>query len=190
MSVNLDIGDDYRSFNASLGIDTREWERSEDWQVLSPTRAQHFGTDDLNRLMQSQYKGGLIARAKSPNSKSPRPFGDQEIVWTDKVIQVVNRSKAGWPRETGLDYVANGEIGIVRGTTKRDSSEYADVVFSTQADVSYRYFGPQVGEELELAYALTVHKAQGSDFRVVFLIIPQNASTLSRELIYTGLTRF
>ena len=43
---------------------------------------------------------------------------------------------------------------------------------------------------LDLAYALTVHKAQGSDFDVVFLIIPQEATTLSRELIYTGLTRF
>jgi hypothetical protein len=43
---------------------------------------------------------------------------------------------------------------------------------------------------MELAYALTVHKAQGSDFDFVFLIIPQEAQTLSRELIYTGLTRF
>ena len=190
MSANLNISDDYGSFNASLGIDTKEWSRSEDWQVLSPTRAQHFGTEDLNRLMQSEYKGGLIARAKYPNSRSPRPFGDQEIVWTDKVIQVVNRSKKAWPRNIGLDYVANGEIGIVRGTTKGSTSDFADVVFSTQTDVSYRYFGQQVGEELELAYALTVHKAQGSDFRIVFLIIPQSASTLSRELIYTGLTRF
>ena len=63
-------------------------------------------------------------------------------------------------------------------------------MFSTQPDVSYRYFGKQVDDNLELAYALTVHKAQGSDFDVVFLIVPQAASTLSRELIYTGLTRF
>jgi len=59
-----------------------------------------------------------------------------------------------------------------------------------QVDASYRYYRGQVDEYLELAYALTVHKAQGSDFEVVFLIIPQKASTLSRELIYTGLTRF
>ena len=44
--------------------------------------------------------------------------------------------------------------------------------------------------ELELAYALTVHKSQGSDFDIVFLVLPKNASTLSRELLYTGLTRF
>ena len=190
MEANLGIRDGYRNFNASLGIDTEDWKRSEDWQILSPTRAQHFGTDDLNRLIQNEYKGGLIARARNPFSRSPRPFGEQEIVWTDKVIQVVNQSKSGWPRSTGLDYVANGEIGIVRSTNKGSSSDYADVVFSTQTAVSYRYFGQQVSDDLDLAYALTVHKAQGSDFKVVFLIIPQNASTLSRELIYTGLTRF
>jgi hypothetical protein len=182
--------DDYQSFNRSLGIDTRDWVRSEAWQILSPTRAQHFGTDDLNRLIQLEYKGGLIVNAKNPWSKVPRPFGEQEIVYTDKVIQVINRSINGWPRDTGLDYVANGEIGIVRSTTKGNRGDYLDAVFSTQPDVSYRYFRKQVEENLELAYALTVHKAQGSDFEVVFLIIPQKASTLSRELIYTGLTRF
>ena len=78
----------------------------------------------------------------------------------------------------------------MRSTKKGTRSSYLDVVFSTQTDVSYRYFGNQVDDNLDLAYALTVHKAQGSDFEVVFLIIPQKASTLSRELIYTGLTRF
>ena len=191
MAANLMVrDDDYKTFNRSLGIDTKDWVRSEAWQILSPTRAQHFGTDDLNRLIQKQYKDGLIAQARSPRSKFPRPFGEQQIVWTDKVIQVINRSINGWPRDTGLDYVANGEIGIVRSATKGARASYLDVVFSTQSDVSYRYFGNQVDDNLELAYALTVHKAQGSDFEVVFLIIPQNASTLSRELIYTGLTRF
>ena len=191
VAANLEIRNgDYESFNRSLGVDTKDWVRSEAWQILSPTRAQHFGTDDLNRLIQQEYKGGLIAQAKKPYSRFPRPFGDQEIVWTDKVIQVINQSIKGWPRDTGLDYVANGEIGIVRSTNKGTRSPYLDVVFSTQPDVSYRYFGKRVDDNLELAYALTVHKAQGSDFDFVFLIVPQNASTLSRELIYTGLTRF
>jgi exodeoxyribonuclease V alpha subunit len=73
---------------------------------------------------------------------------------------------------------------------RKEASDCLNVVFSTQPDVSYRYYRPEINETLELAYALTVHKAQGSDFDVVFLIIPQNASTLSRELVYTGLTRF
>lgn len=184
MAANLGIGNgDYGSFNRSLGIDTEDWVRSEAWQILSPTRAQHFGTEDLNRQIQMEYKGGLVARAKRRQS---RPFGDQEIVWTDKVIQTLNRSMGAWPRRSGLDYVANGEIGIVA----RTSRGHLDVAFSTQPEVTYRYYRSQVDENIQLAYALTVHKAQGSDFDTVFLIVPQTASTLSRELIYTGLTRF
>lgn len=179
---------DYKSFNQSLGISTREWDCSETWQILSPTRAQHFGTTDLNRLIQGKFKGGLIHNAKSSSGRFPRPFGEQEIVWSDKVIQINNKSKSGWPRETGLDYVANGEIGIVKNTEKN----CFDVVFSTQTspEVSYRYYRQQVNDELELAYAITVHRAQGSDFDTVFLIVPQHTSSQSRELIYTGLTRF
>jgi len=177
----------YKAFNRSLGIADKEWEKAERWQILSPTRGQPFGTSELNRIIQQKYKGGLIATAQR---KKPRPFGEQEIVWTDKVIQVFNRSMDAWPRQMGLDYVANGEIGIVVGTTAGEKGDWLDVAFSTQTEVTYRYFRNQVDENLELAYALTVHKAQGSDFDIVFLILPQSASTLSRELVYTGLTRY
>lgn len=179
---------DWAACNKSLGITDKDWTRSEAWQILSPTRGQHFGTDDINRLIQTEYRGGMLNKART--QRKPKPFGDYEIVYTDKVIQIVNRGAEAWPRNTGFDYVANGEIGIVTSTSKTDRSAYLDAVFSTQPEVSYRYFANQVNENLELAYALTVHKAQGSDFDVVFLIIPQAASTLSRELIYTGLTRF
>lgn len=190
MSSLLSINDDFESFNASLGITTQDWKRSEDWQILSPTRVQHFGSTDLNRLIQSEYRQGLIARSKDPKTNSPRPFGEEEIVWTDKVIQTVNQSRNGWPRDSALNYVANGEIGVIQYTKKRNNGDFARIVFSTQPDVSYSYFRGEVENELELAYAVTVHRAQGSDFGVVFLIIPQNAPSLSRELIYTALTRF
>ncbi len=194
MASLLGIRDgNYESFNRSLGIDREDWVQSEAWQILSPTRAQPFGTDDLNRLIQLEFKGGLLRKWQGRWSKMPRPFGEYEIVWTDKVIQIRNRSKKGWayPRGKGLDYVANGEIGIASEAYKRkNGSDVLSVSFSTQPEVSYQYYRNQVDEYLELAYALTVHKAQGSDFDVVFLIVPQKASTLSRELIYTGLTRF
>jgi exodeoxyribonuclease V alpha subunit len=193
----LGIGDDgdYATFNKSLGITDKpwqqpDWKRAERWQILSPLRIHPFGTDELNRAIQFSYKGGLIGKSQQRWSKSPRPFGDQEIVYTDKVIQVVNRRRQAWPREGNpLDYVANGEIGIVT-TARRGDPDYLQVVFSTQDGVTYRYYRSAVDDNLELAYALTVHKAQGSDFEIVFLIIPQEAQTLSRELIYTGLTRF
>lgn len=178
---------DYKSFSNSLGVESKEWHKAENWQILSPTRRDMLGTDEINRLIQSQFKGGLLSNSRNPWKKSfAKPFGDSEIIWTDKVIQVVNGKRNGWPRNSGFDYVANGEIGLVESTTK----DYLQIRFSTQPDISYRYYRNEVNGLLELAYALTVHKAQGSDFDTVYFIVPQAASTLTRELIYTGLTRF
>lgn len=112
----------------------------------------------------------------------------------DKVIQIANRRLRVWaPDEGTANYVANGEIGIVNETARGPhgpSDTILRVGFSTQPEVTYRYWSSEVYDNLELAYALTVHKAQGSDFDTVFFIIPRNAATLSRELVYTGLTRF
>lgn len=188
---------DYMSFNESLGITNKQWKKAEAWQILSPTRIEASGTDELNRLLQKEFRSGLIAMGRSGRKGIPEPFGSQEIVSCDKVLQIVNTGKRAWPPDVGLNYVANGEIGILSRTHKegegkyrKKKKDYVDVVFSTQDSVSYRYYRGEVDENLELAYALTVHKAQGSDFEVVFLVIPQKAGTLSRELIYTGLTRF
>ncbi|MCZ2153088.1 MAG: ATP-binding domain-containing protein [Bryobacterales bacterium] len=74
-----------------------------------------------------------------------------------------------------------------KGNGKQDSLK---VQFSTQPESEYWYNRSDVDGQLELAYALTVHKSQGSDFDFVFLVLPKTASTLSRELLYTGLTRF
>lgn len=190
MKLLLGLGSDkraYQTFNASLGIGDRDEEtdprQAERWQILSPVRNHDFGTTEINRRIQAKYRGGLMVRGKQ---RGTRPFGEQEIVWTDKVIQVFNRRMNAWPRAEGLDYVANGEIGLVVSTNK----DSLDVAYSTQPDVTYRYYRSQVDENLELAYALTVHKSQGSDFDIVFLVLPKTAATLSRELLYTGLTRF
>jgi len=190
----LDLTDErdaYKGFNSSVGIsnDIKNEEHkpteAENWQILSPVKKHEFGTSELNRKIQARYRGGMMYHSRR---KGPKPFGEQEIVWTDKVIQIFNCRRRAWPRGEGMDYVANGEIGLVTGTGKKYDS--LDVVYSTQPDVSYRYYRGEVDGNLELAYALTVHKAQGSDFGYVFLILPRNASTLSKELLYTGLTRF
>lgn len=193
MNKLLGLNDDneaYKSFNASIGIANSKNERhdplrAEHWQILSPVRNHEFGTTEINRTIQARYKGGMMAYTRR---KGPKPFGEQEIVWTDKVIQTFNCRRKAWPRGNGLDYVANGEIGLVTSTGKK--YDCLDVIFSTQPIVSYRYYRSQVDPSLELAYALTVHKSQGSDFDIVFLILPRNAATLSKELLYTGLTRF
>jgi exodeoxyribonuclease V alpha subunit len=182
----LATDDDYEGFNASLGVRKEEWQNAERWQLLTALRSGGFGTNDLNRSIQGTFKKGLIAKAKRSR---PRPFGEEQIVWTDKVIQVVNRRKRTSAGD-GLDYVANGEIGIVASTGSSDRGDSLEVAFATQPKAKYRYWAGEVDEQLELAYALTVHKAQGSDFEIVFFVIPEKAATLSRELLYTGLTRF
>ena len=183
-------GRDYRTMNTSLGFDTKEWQRSESWQILCPTRGQAYGVDALNRMIQDAYRGGMIKKSRRGGKGGQKPFGPQEIVYTDKVIQTVNNRRGCWPKDAGLGYVANGEIGVVTRTSSWDDSDTLDVSFATQPEVSYRYKRGEVESNLELAYALTVHKAQGSDFDTVFLILPQEAPTRSRELLYTAFTRF
>ncbi len=188
MEQLLELGNSgYEAFNESLGIskDDLKPKKAENWQILSPVRNHEFGTGEINRGIQACYRGGILKSSRTRKNIA-RPFGEQEIIWTDKVIQIVNSGRDAWPRGEGLDYVANGEIGLVTRTNKG----YLDVTYSTQPDVSYRYFRNQVDNNLELAYALTVHKAQGSDFNYVFLVLPSEALTLSKELLYTGLTRF
>jgi len=183
----------YNSFNTSIGIandkDVEHDPRlAEHWQILSPVRNHEFGTNEINRKVQARYRSGLLNKARRARNSKEKPFGEQEFVWTDKVIQTFNCRRKAWPSGKGLDYVANGEIGLITKTDK--FNDCLDVVFSTQPEVSYRCYRSQVDANLELAYALTVHKAQGSDFDIVFLILPRNATTLSKELLYTGLTRF
>ena len=185
-------GDDEAVFDQSLGIDAEDWRACENWQILSPTRIQPFGTDELNRVIQGRFRAKMLSMARDRRSKWPSPMGDQELVFHDKVMQTVNQAK--WlPKDAeGLRFVANGEIGIITEAWKgRDGKpDNVKVVFSTQSEAEYSYRKSDVKEALELAYALTVHKAQGSDFETVILIVPRKAQTLSRELLYTGLTRF
>lgn len=189
---------DYAALNASLGFGKsapeHEVQRAESWQILSPSRGHGFGTDASNRRLQLSFRKKLLESSRS-GRYGPKPFGDQEIVWSDKVINVVNHGKRGWawPQNSeAADYVANGEIGLVTNTSKgKGASDSLNVTFATQERHSYRYWRSWANEgRLELAYALTVHKAQGSDFETAIVIIPKNAATLSRELLYTALTRF
>ena len=109
---------DYQRFNESLGFNDKAWDRCESWQILTPTRKQYFGTDDINRQIQLQFRKGLMISANHSRNNMPKSFGEQDLVVSDKVIQVVNRVMRAWPRQTGLDYVANGEIGLISNTTK------------------------------------------------------------------------
>lgn len=198
---------DAKSFNKSLGsADGRYFnkneaaEQIENWQILSPIKSKIPGTTNLNRFIHKHFKDKVVEYAKSFASSIPKPAGTQEIVYGDKVINLVNKSKPVYPK-TGLAYVANGEIGLIVGqwNSKKGKSGkwskpyYIQVEFSSQLGHTYSFTGSDFKEEgdtiLELAYALTIHKAQGSQFKTVILVIPDPCILLSRELIYTALTR-
>lgn len=174
--------------------------KAEEWQILSPSRQKPWGMESLNRLIHQRYKSRQIRDASKP-SIEPRflkPQGNQQIVYGDKVINNRNRKlteNRRFPKVSG--YLANGEVGMVIGQVRTSKWRYTPremhVEFSTQPGYSVKFFSSDFSEEratdLELAYALTVHKAQGSEFKTVLLVLPQSNYMLSRELIYTALTR-
>lgn len=169
-----------------------------DWQILSPVRGEPFGVEAINRLIQQTFRSKTREYATSRWRKVPQPMGREEILYGDKVINVQNhRHRDAWPEEGALRYVANGEIGIVVGQFKTKNFTglpwKIEVEFSSQPSYKYGYGEGYFGEEsqpmLELAYALTIHKAQGSELGLSILVIPNPCRLLSRELLYTALTR-
>ena len=167
------------------------------WQVLSPIRGQSFGVREINKLIQRTFRVDTIKKSRQRYRPITQPMGPEGIVYGDKVINVRNlRRKDVYPKENAINYVANGEIGVVEGQVKTAKIKWPwllKVEFSSQPGFSYDYKRSDFREEgeplLELAYALTVHKAQGSEFNLCLLILPNPCWVLSRELLYTALTR-
>ncbi|MFD1273008.1 ATP-binding domain-containing protein [Streptomyces kaempferi] len=109
-------------------------------------------------------------------------------------MQTTNKRLNAWPKQNAMNYVANGEIGVAIGfvalATKAPKSQLRlNVEFSSQTGFQYSYWPTDSDDALlELAWAVTVHKSQGSEFGTTFLILPARAN-VSRELMYTALTR-
>lgn len=173
----------------------------ENWQILSPVRGLTHGVIALNRLVHTKFKERTITFAREKR-QIPKPIGAEEIVYGDKVINLKNHSRDSYSPGTGkgIGYLANGEVGIVVGKFEQSQGKYTkrprwiNVAFSSQLDVTYGFspskdFPDETDPLLELAYALTVHKAQGSEFNLVILVLPNPCRLLSRELLYTALTR-
>lgn len=176
--------------------------KAETWQLLSPVRSGLEGVDALNRTIQERFRRRWrdVATADGWSRKIPKPFGAQAILYGDKVINIVNQKRRDvWPKVDGEAYLANGDLGIVVGQYKGTNSKLKglpsklEVEFAGQLGHKYGFWRSEFGDEarnpLELAYALTVHKTQGSEFGVTFLVLPNPCWLLSRELLYTALTR-
>lgn len=188
---------EYDYFNATRNGTPGSVSAVEQWQILSPLRGMPFGVGDINRLIHESFRAAFVNLATQRWRSIPKPFGAERVVYGDKVINLSNHRRDGkrvYPAEGALGYLANGEIGVAVGQWKsRGNPTILKIEFSSQPGYTYDFYGSDFREEgdpsLELAYALTVHKAQGSQFDLVIIVIPENHPILSRELIYTALTR-
>ncbi len=149
-------------------------------QVLCPTKKGPAGTVALNRLLQASLN------PPAPG-KSERTFGETLFREGDRVMQIRNNYDLLWKKLDGSAVGAgmfNGDVGIIQQIDLQ--SEVLTVLFDDRiADYDFTQLG-----ELELAYAMTVHKSQGSEYRAVILSA-WNASPylLNRSILYTAITR-
>lgn len=149
-------------------------------QVLSPTRKGAVGTVNLNRLLQAALN------PQSPDKKE-RSYGDYQFREGDRVMQIRNNYDILWKKADGSAVGAgifNGDVGRIQ--TIDPASETLTVLFD---DRVAEYDFTQLGE-LEPAYAMTVHKSQGSEYRAVILTAWNGSPyLLSRSILYTAITR-
>ena len=149
-------------------------------QVLSPTRKTEAGTANLNARLQA---------ALNPPSPGKKEHKYGKIVFRegDRVMQIKNNYDIIWRRTEGVGLgagVFNGDVGKVLEIN--DTEETMTVVFDDKA-VEYSF---DLLNQLELAYAMTVHKSQGSEYRAVILSASQaNPYLLTRSILYTAVTR-
>lgn len=155
-----------------------------DIQILTPMKKGEVGIHSINKFLQA---------ALNPKSetKSEKQMGEELFRVGDKVMQIKNNYKLEWKQiRDGIEIdggegVFNGDFGYISEIDREDS--LLKVIFDEEKEVEYDF---NQLDELKLAYATTVHKAQGSEFPVVIMPISSGPSMLlTRNLFYTAITR-
>ena len=156
-------------------------------QILTPTKKGLLGTKELNKYLQ---------QALNPKKDyiEEKQYGDIIFRQGDRVMQIKNNYDIYWEKGTreydGLNFetgagIFNGELGRITGIDKEQ--KIIEVLFDDKKKAWYSFTEL---DELEHAYAITIHKAQGSEFDVGILVVPQSSKMLlTRNLLYTGMTR-
>ncbi len=150
-----------------------------DIQVLSPTRKGECGTVNLNRELQSALNPPVPG-------KRQKPWGDTVFRTGDRVMQTKNNYDVVWEKEDGTigTGIFNGDMGII------EEIDPGGELLTIRFDDRTCTYTADLLNQLELAYAVTVHKAQGSEYRAVVLISAPVAPTLMvRGVLYTAITR-
>lgn len=150
-----------------------------DIQVLSPSRRNVSGTESLNLTLQQAIN--------PPSDDKPEcRYGNFTYRVGDRIMQIKNNYELFWSKLSGDlgKGVFNGDTGIIT-----DIDPVTRLLFATIDDRLVTYTFEQLNE-IEPAYAITVHKAQGSEYRAVILCAHLNRSRLlNRNLLYTAVTR-
>ena len=150
-----------------------------DIQVLSPTKKGDIGVQQLNRQLQD-------ALNPAQRGKAERVRGETRFRLGDKVMQVRNNYQLEWSREgeKGIG-VFNGDMGFITGIDPEEHT--VEVTFDDERTAEY---DDEILEELELAYCVSVHKSQGSEFPAVVMPVWNWPPLLmTRNLFYTAVTR-
>ncbi|MBU1143030.1 MAG: ATP-dependent RecD-like DNA helicase [Firmicutes bacterium] len=141
----------------------------DDIQILAPMYKGDLGIDNFNKILQEEF---------NKNRDVSMKYGDKTYYKGDKVIQLVNDPER---------LIMNGDIGIVKDIKTNSQDEQYMVVTFDDNDVMY-----DKGDldELNLAYAISIHKSQGSEYKIVMIpMVRSYMHMLKKELIYTAITR-
>lgn len=156
-----------------------------DIQVLTPMRKGLLGVERLNNILQEYLN------PPSPK-KSEKEYGERTFRVGDKVMQIKNNYQLEWEIATkyGLAVdkgtgIFNGDMGVIREINTY--TETVEVEYDEKRKVTYPF---ELLEELELAYAITIHKSQGSEYPAVIIPLLKGPRQLfHRNLLYTAITR-
>lgn len=155
----------------------------ENIQVLTPTKKGMLGTKELNKALQNELNPYRENEPEKSSMGAVFRIGD-------RVMQIKNNYDMYWERriddsiEVG-NGIFNGEIGTITNINEKEKN--IRIKFDDDKVCWYEF---NELEQIEHSYCITIHKAQGSEFDVVIMIIPQTAPMLlTRNLLYTGLTR-
>jgi exodeoxyribonuclease V alpha subunit len=169
--------------NRRLPKFNKEWDKYRDIQILTPTRKGILGVQNLNNKLQE------VLNPKSPTKKEKEL---KEIIFRegDKVMQTKNNYSLKWVRVNGNGDnegvgVFNGDMGFIQSINEEEKT--ITIVFDDERKVVYDYI---YLDELELAYAITIHKSQGSEFKVIITPAFMGSPFLmNKNLLYTAITR-
>lgn len=169
--------------NTRLPKFNSNWDKLKSIQVLVPMKKGVLGVTNLNERIQN------VLNPKAPYKKE-KEFRSMVFREGDKVMQIKNNYSLKWTRIAGKGEheglgVFNGDMGFIESIDLEGKK--LSIIFDDERRVIYDFI---YLDELDLAYAITIHKSQGSEFPVVIIPAYMGAPLLmNRNLLYTGITR-